>query len=150
VLFRDTVLPPPDCSPWFPVPRVVTSATRSCGEGWLLRAMTQAGSEAVPSLCALEPFFHVHQATRTSSMQEIGKSVAPDLDLNSPARALASLNLFPHLVNGKKSPSQSWGRSHETGLEKRCLVACGWVGVGRVWLFPPKRWPDGDQAVLKA
>ena len=46
----ETVLPPPDCSPWFPVPRVVTSAPRSCGGGWLLWATTQAGSEAVPCL----------------------------------------------------------------------------------------------------
>lgn len=92
MLFRDPVLPPPDCSPRFPVLRVVTSAATSCGEGWRLRATTEAGSEAVPGLCALEPSFHVHQATRTSSMQEIGKSVAPGLDLDSPARALTSLN----------------------------------------------------------
>ena len=35
-------------------------------------------------------------------------------------------------------------------LERKHMVECGWVEVGRVWLFPPKRWPDGDQAVLKA
>lgn len=85
--------PPPDCSPRFPVPRVGLLPQRPVGRAGALGH--DGGTVRVQSpVCVPEPSFLMStRLPAPSSMQELGEIVAPGLDLDSPARALASLEL---------------------------------------------------------